>query len=195
VVGASVNYSPEFLASEPNFNLLQRLASSGGGKLLETSVPALNPFSHDRQKTFQPRDLWERLLQFAIILFVFDVGVRRIQLDRDELRKAGQLIRRKLFFWEGVPQPQEAQESLNALLARRDQVRSTQTPAAEPKPELFQPVHQVNIPLPGSESTPAVASPEPAPPAAPAPAAGQKPVDSTTSRLLEAKRRAQKRNK
>ena len=35
VIGASVNYSPEFNASEPNLNLLRRLAETGGGKLLD----------------------------------------------------------------------------------------------------------------------------------------------------------------
>ncbi|HWI57261.1 MAG TPA: glutamine amidotransferase, partial [Bacillota bacterium] len=74
VVGASVNYSPEFLAAEPNFNLLRRLAESGGGKLLDPAQPGINPFLHDRQKTFQPRALWEWLLQCAIILFTLDVG-------------------------------------------------------------------------------------------------------------------------
>ena len=59
VVGASVNYSPEFNTPEPNLNLLRRLAETGGGKLLDPTIPAVNPFSHDRQKTFQPRDLWE----------------------------------------------------------------------------------------------------------------------------------------
>ena len=63
VVGASVNYSPEFNATEPNLNLLRRMAESGGGKLLDPMIPTVNPFLHDRQKTFQPRDLWEWLLQ------------------------------------------------------------------------------------------------------------------------------------
>src|SRR5215472_12457136 len=92
VVGASVNYSPEFNAPEPNVNLLRRIAESGGGKLLDPAQPIINPFLHDRQKTFQPRDLWESLLKLAIILFVFDVGVRRIQIDREEWMRATQTL-------------------------------------------------------------------------------------------------------
>ena len=88
VIGASVNYSPEFNTAEPNLNLLRRIAETGGGKMLDPMVPAVNPFSHDRQKTFQPRDLWESLLKFAIILFTLDVGVRRIQIGRDEWLRA-----------------------------------------------------------------------------------------------------------
>ncbi|HYG34281.1 MAG TPA: hypothetical protein VEC99_05830, partial [Clostridia bacterium] len=194
-VGASVNYSPEFAAAEPHMNLLQRLAESGNGKMLNPAVPALNPFTHDRLKTFQPRDLWETLLKFAIILFTLDVGVRRIQIDREEWLKATQTLRRWIFFWQGTPRTPEAEESLTALLARREQVRSRQTaPAAEARPELFQPAQPITEPLPGATAQPAVqaATGREAAVAEP-PKPPEEPPSSTTSRLLEAKRRAQKR--
>jgi uncharacterized membrane protein len=186
-IGASVNYSPEFNATEPNLNLLRRLAESGGGKLLDRNVPALNPFSHDRRKTFQPRDLWEPLIRLAILFFLVDVGVRRIQIDRDEWSRWWS----RVAFWKLRPVKTPAEESLTALLARRDQVRSTKTAAAEVKPELFRPQKTVNMPLqpdepvpsPAAEESPATAAPTPKEPAA----------ETTTSRLLEAKRRAQKR--
>jgi uncharacterized membrane protein len=193
-IGASVNYSPEFTSSEPNFNLLRRIAESGGGKVLEPRDLTMNPFLHDRRKTFQPRDLWETLLKFAIILFTLDVAARRIQIDREEWLRATQTLRRFLFFWQGVPRAPEAEESLTALLARREQVRSTQTaPAVEPDPDLFRPERPGTAPLPGSEPA-ASASPtlQSAPAAEPEklPAEGE---TSTTSRLLAAKRRAQQR--
>ena len=183
VVGASVNYSPEFNATEPNLNLLRRLADSGGGKLLEPTVLDLNPFSHDRRKTYQPRDLWETLIKLAILLFVLDVAVRRIQLDREELER----LAKRLAFWRAAPQTTAAEESLSALLVRRDQVRSTKT-AAEARPDLFRPEKPVaevapTAPAPASALTPTAES---------APPPAETPV-STTSRLLEAKRRAQKR--
>lgn len=191
VVGASVNYSPEFMDTEPNANLLRRLAESGGGKLLDSEGSSkLNPFLHDREKTFQPVDLWEWLLRFAVVLFTLDVAVRRVQLDREELLRAARALRHRVF---GTPRPAEAEESLAALLARRDRVRTTQTaPAAAPDPNLFRPATSPTEPLPGEErpspppSQPASQSPPPAPPPQEAPA-------STTSRLLEAKRRAQRR--
>jgi uncharacterized membrane protein len=192
-LGASVNYSPEFLASEPNINLLRRLAESGGGKMLNPTVIAFNPFTHDRQKTFQPRDLWEWLLKFAVLLFTIDVGVRRIQIDRDEWLRATRTFRRWLF--PNSARPAEAEESLTALLARRDQVRSARTGAAlEPNPELFRPTGPVTQALPGETAAPAEA-PQAARSATPPPEhpkAAEEPV-TTTSRLLEAKRRAQKR--
>jgi uncharacterized membrane protein len=195
VVGASVNYSPEFTASEPNLNLLHRIVESGDGKILDPTDPTPNPFLHDRRKTFQPRDLWEWLLRAAVVLFVIDVGVRRIQLDREEMARAAQVVRRRLFFWQGAPRTPEAEESLAALLARREQVRSTQTAPSEPKPDLFRPTGPVTEALPGVEPDPgASAGPKPpGPPPAEPPKPSGEPASSTTSRLLEAKRRAQKR--
>ncbi len=194
VIGASMNYSPEFNTSEPNVNLLRRIAESSGGRLLDLADPAINPFLHDRQKTFQPRDLWEMLLKFAVLLFTVDVGVRRIQIGRDEWHRAMRVLHRWIFFWKGEPRPPESEESLAALLARREQVRSTQTaPTVEPRPDLFRPEKEVDFPLPGGEEEeppPAKGAETPPPDQPPKPPAE---AANTTSRLLEAKRRAQKR--
>lgn len=197
VVGASVNYSPEFNASEPNRNLLRRLASAGGGKELNPDQPADNPFLHDRIKTFQPRDLWQWLLQLAIILFPLDVGLRRIYIDRAEWLKATQTLRRWLFFWHGKPRPVEADESLAALLARREQVRSKTASVASSQPpaSLFAPSRPVVItePQPARDAPLAERPPAPPPEAAPTAPAPKSPA-STASRLLEAKKRAQRRH-
>jgi hypothetical protein len=194
VIGTSVNYSPEFTAPEPNLHLLQRLAEAGNGKVLEPTVSTDNPFMLDRKKTFQPRDLWEWLLRTAILLFVLDVGVRRIQIEREEMAKLWVLIRRYLPFLQPAQSRPQAEESLAALLARRDTVRSRHTaPAAQSDPALFKPQHLPTEPLPGFEAatpqtqaTSVVESAEPASVAAP--------PGSTASRLLEAKKRAQRRS-
>jgi hypothetical protein len=202
VIGASVNYSPEFAASEPNHNLLRRIAETAGGKVLDPKDTSINPFLHDRQKTFQPRDLWEWLLKFAVILFTLDVGVRRIQIDHDEWLRATRTLRRWIFFWQGVPRTPEAEESLSALLTRRDQVRSKQTAPATtaPSPDLFKPERPVTEVLPGEASALAAPKPgeggsTPSPDEKKAPEPEEKPTTTTTSRLLEAKRRAAQRRK
>jgi Ca-activated chloride channel family protein len=184
-LGASINYSPEFTAPEPNINLLKRLADAGRGKLLDPLNPGDNPFLHDRQKTFQPRDLWEWLLKFAIILFVIDVGIRRLQIDREEWARA---FAKVSVLWRGKPRPVQADESLAALLARRDKVRAERP--AEPSPDLFRPTTPVAPALPSERPT-FTPQPEEAHVAKETEPA-EEPA-STTSRLLEAKRRAQKR--
>jgi len=189
-LGASVNYSPEFNTAQPDVNLLRRLVEGGGGRTLSltnAADPAANPFLHDRQRTFQPRDLWEWLLQLALFLFVADVGVRRIYLDRAEWLTATATLRRYLFFWRGKARPVGADESLGALLARRDAVRARHTPPAAPSPELFQPARPETAILPPSET---LAVPKTAP-EAPPPAATDR--TNVTSRLLDANRRASRK--
>ena len=198
VVGASVNYSPEFSSSEPNFNLLHRITESGNGKILDPESPASNPFDHDRRTTFQPKDLWDDLLKLAVLLFTVDVGVRRIQIDREEWQKAMRVLRRRIFFWQGVPRASEADDSLAALLSRRDQVRSQQPiapvgPATQARPDLFTPEKPVT-----EADLEAEAGAQPGTPLPPPVAESKKPAEegepsSTTSRLLEAKKRAQRR--
>ena len=197
VIGASVNYSPEFNASEPNFNLLRRLAETGRGKLLDPRISSDNPFLHDRKKTFQPQDLWEWLVRLMIILFPLDVGIRRIQIDREEWLRATENLRRMLFFWTGAAvAPTKADESLAALLARREKVRSSHTaPIVEPDPSLFKPDKMIPADAEyHSHRSQSIAERESVetPPADTA-----KPAEevSTTSKLLEAKRRAKNRLK
>ncbi len=209
-IGASVNYSPEFTAPDANLPLLRRLAEAGDGRLLQPPAaapnagqpapipPGENPFLHQRRRTFQPVDWWETLLQVAILLFVLDVGLRRIQLERDELSRLLSWAKRTALFWKGIPRPAEADQSLASLLARRDEVRS-KTTSAEPRADLFQPTQPPAVAGPAAPP----ASPEPARasipnPSEPSPAGSpDKPgqpnePESMASRLLEAKRKARK---
>jgi hypothetical protein len=130
-------------------------------------------------------------LKFAIALFLADVAIRRIQIDRAEWLKATENLRRLIFFWKGVPRPVEADESLGALLARRDEVRHRTAPKVEPNPDLFRPVTQV------SQVTSTAQKPAASAPAASATEESKKPdqpqATSSAARLLEAKRRALKK--
>jgi uncharacterized membrane protein len=191
VLGASVNYSPEFNATEPNLNLLQRLAEAGGGKLLDPLTD--NPFLRGRQKTFQPRDWWEHLLKIMVVLFLFDVGVRRVDIDREEWAKWWAKVRVRLGFADPAKGAQ-SEESLTALLAKRGQVRATTTAAGRgapptPRPDLFSPVTTAApMEAVGALETTAVADAPDEEPKSAVPA-----KVATTSRLLEAKKRARKR--
>jgi uncharacterized membrane protein len=187
-LGLSVNYSPEFDDSGPNTSLLRRLAELGGGKVLNPETE--NPFTHDRKETFQPLDLRDWLLKFAILLFPLDVAVRRIQIDRAEWLRASKMLRRWLMPWRGVPRTKEADESLSALLNRRGRVRSTRTAVAT-SATLFEPEKKVQVPESGKPAP--IAGGEGAASVAPGDKPPAKDQPSVTSRLLDAKRRAQKR--
>jgi uncharacterized membrane protein len=196
VLGASVNYSPEFNASEPNLPILRRLAELGGGKLLDPVTD--NPFRLNRLKTFQPRDLWDLLLKVLVCLFLVDVGIRRVDIDREEWAKWFNQFKRSLGFGD-ARKAVESEESMSALLARKNEVRAQQSARQEsvvvlpprPSADLFKPRQAPVSPASGDvgdgggrgDGASSAETPE-AKPAAP---------DSATNRLLEAKRRAQKK--
>ncbi len=131
ILGASVNYSPEFANTQPNWRFLKRLADLGRGRELSPLNPSAGPFSHDRQRTFQSNERWEFFLKLAIVLFPLDVAVRRVQLEGEEWRRLAYRMRRLLGF-RALVDGREADESLAALLARRDAVRSTRPMAISP---------------------------------------------------------------
>ncbi len=178
MVGASMNYSPEYNAAESNLPLLRRLAEIGAGRVLNPENPTDdNPYFHDRVPTYRSLDLWEWLMRAAVVLFVFDVGVRRLQLERSELARAWRGILAYVIPWRPAVHKSQAAESLSALLARREQVRSNQpksTSVIAPAPKIEGPVvvpEKSNAPESGTAEEPS----------------------GTTSRLLEAKRRAKER--
>lgn len=196
-LGASLNYSPEFGASGTRLPLLQRLAEIGGGRVVDPLNPADNPYLRDRQRTRQPRDLWWWLMMAAVVLFPVDVGLRRVQLDREELARAWAWLLQTLRLRR--PRPEAVRpEALSTLLARKEEVRATHTVGAEsPSPELFRPAQPVAVPpeTPPAPTPPTPGAPRSAEPPGPAAdaASPEKPAESAASRLLEAKRRAQQR--
>lgn len=190
VIGASVNYSPEFDVTEPNLNLLRRLAEAGGGKVLDPVVD--NPFRLNRQRTFQPRDLWEDLLRLLVVLFVVDVGLRRVDFDREEWGKWWRKALAPLGLGRAANST-GSREALGSLLAARERTRGTRTGVGttrvgltRPADQLFQPKQTPGAPVSGVEDS-SVVSPTEAPVTKPAEPA------SATSRLLEAKKRAQRK--
>ena len=202
VIGASVNYSPEFNAADPDINLLRRMAELGGGRVLNPLNE--NPFQIGRTRTYHARDLWEDLLKSFVCLFVFDVGVRRVDFDREEWGRWLAMVRRRLGLGSGrrTAAPPEA---LGSLLASRDRVRAERTGARGPapaspapeRPDLFQP--RVPPPTgapPASPTPPEGPSRTPSTPvsgdaASPAQPPPEEPK-GTASRLLDAKRRARR---
>jgi Ca-activated chloride channel homolog len=189
-LGASINYSPEFGSSEPNMNLLQKLADIGGGRILNLQDPDNNAFLHDRQKTFMPVELWQLLMKFAVLLFTLDVGIRRVQLDPEELQRFLNKLPLWLFFWIERREVPKSEDSLSALLSRREQVRST-TAASSPASQkpVFQAWQKQSVPSAVGTAQSSAPTPQTS-----AESETNEAETNTTSRLLNAKRRAWKRN-
>ncbi len=192
MIGTSLNFSPEFASSETRWPLLNRLAEASGGKVFPAMSSEADPFAHDRRETFQPRELWEWLLRFAILLFVFDVGVRRIQVEPAELRRAFQWLLARILFWRTAAPAATRDESLSALLNRRDEVRAERVrEQSERPPMVARPVSDV-APKKKSIHVPKRPAKRPSPEE---PSEEQEPAqpESTASRLLAAKKNARRK--
>ena len=196
MVGTSVSFSPEYATSEPHWGLLQQLADASAGGTFFSSLESANPFASNRIKTFQPKDLWEWFLKLAILLFPLDVGLRRVQLDRDDLARAYRRTIDWLCFWRQKQAAPDRDESLSALLQHRDAIRARQSRPA-PETAIFE-----NLPTTVRSTTGTTASvfQEAKPKKTPPPAVEKSPAEdkpketeSTTSRLLAAKRKAQRK--
>lgn len=186
IVGASLAHSPELASSGPNLPLLKRLAEVTGGRMLDPTGPASNPFYHEREKTFQSQELWEWLVRFVVLAFVLDVGLRRVQLEAEDLQRWLAKLMAWLPFWAKAKPVSETAPSLATLLSRRNELREQQAalPVREVSTASPSIAPAIHLPL----QPPAIESETPA-------AESSAPEAGTTSRLLEAKRRAQQRKR
>ena len=91
--GFVVPYSPEYSAGGTDENFLESLAKRTGGRLIHDPEQA---FIHDLPAVGAPRQLWPYLLALVAMLFVADVGVRRVRITGPEMRAAYYKIRRRL---------------------------------------------------------------------------------------------------
>jgi len=75
-----VGYNDELRIRQPNMELLKSLANLSGGEFKPDAEKVFNPSTNHRVTTTAP--LWPRLLLMAMLLFVIDVGLRRLDLSR-----------------------------------------------------------------------------------------------------------------
>jgi Ca-activated chloride channel homolog len=91
--GFVVPYSPEYRAGGTDENFMEALAKRTGGRLIHEPDQA---FLHDLPAVGAPRQLWPYLLVLVALLFVVDVGVRRVRITGPEMRAAYYKVRRRL---------------------------------------------------------------------------------------------------
>ncbi len=203
--GVNVSYSPELRDREPNLAMLDGLAAlkarGGGAGILApplTTAPAManvagiDFFRHDLPPASGRRDLWPELVLAAVIVFVFDVFLRRVAFDMRMLLVPFAALRT---WWSRQRGLVPAVETMQRLKSRKQEVvqqveqrratvaaRPTEAarPASKPIAEAARSVDVAAKPQAVGPTSPTASSS--APPAAPEEA-------GYTSRLLAAKRK------
>jgi hypothetical protein len=91
--GFVVPYSPEYRAGGTDDTFLETLAKRTGGRLIHDPEQA---FLLELPAVGAPRQLWPYLLGLVALLFVGDVGVRRVRITGPEMRAAYYQVRKRL---------------------------------------------------------------------------------------------------
>jgi hypothetical protein len=192
-------YAAEYRTTGPNPQLLGEMASIGQGASL--TDPAAS-FADNLPPVYAPHLLTVPLLWLALVLLPFDVATRRLLIGMAELRAIlAALSRRRRLQPAAVTVASAPLSTVRATRAVRRERATVQSPAAT-APVSAPPVSQAAASAPPPRhSTAAEAAPRPASEAAVAapqatetrPAAAQADDTTTTSRLLEAKRRRRSR--
>ncbi len=177
--GMIVPYSPEYLRFESNHVALQEIARKTGGMQLDPEVRGNSIYGRRKPK----RSSWPVFDWFLIslaCLIPIDVGIRRVQLDWTLIRG-----------WLGLGRTSESTTTMGTLLERKQAVESTLSKGRQERP-LPPSVQSTPRPVrpatrPGATSKPDTSSRPPQPETA-------EPADTTTSRLLELKRKRNQQN-
>ncbi len=211
-IGLSTAYSPEYKDTQSNRYLMTQLARAGSGR---TEPSAAAVFGGDRPGIFAAKEMTWLLLLSAMLLLPFDIAVRRLAVDINDLNRAlawlrsrrqpttrrasatpelGRLKERKAgalagLDGKGSSAEQEGQEEQSDTDTRAPAptavFRSAPIPIPEHAPPPYRPAGK-NL-RPDGMDEPAPASPPPQ--ATPEPDA----EEAGMSRLMAAKRRAQQR--
>lgn len=180
--GFIVSYSPEYINFRSNWPVLQQIMEQTGGQLLELTSTAEHLFGR-RQPKQSSQPIFDWFLIALACLIPLDVAVRRVQLDRQSLRRLlgfekrgestktmGALLARKKDVSQQLKRREESPlQTLAATAAYLREAQAQRTKAPPPKRD-------------GSAAATQQKSPSP-------------PPTSTTSRLLEMKRKRQEEDR
>ncbi len=211
LAGVALPYSSEYRKLEANTSLLQRIAQMGDpdGQLLDVNPAAAGIFDSDQPPSINMQPVWEYLLVIAVLLFMLDVVMRRVIVTREDIAAAWAVARERVTRRQRAT---EQDETMAALLKRKQQVFQDQAAEdaapdkPEPKPAIPRESFKERLEREAAEtgdsterveaeSTDDTPKPDTAAgkPPAPPPIPEQPKEQSYTSRLLDAKRRAQKK--
>ena len=183
--GVTVPYSPEFADLESNTPLMRRLADQTGGHFhIDAPDELMSLESGD--EWFRPAPaavrailpIWHWLVFAAGLLLLLDVAIRRVSLERSDLRKLWQWLKRG----KAAEEPAE----IDALLRRAQAVR-------ERSARRFETAEGATVAPAGADEFARPTSPPPPAGTVPPPAAAAEDEDDPLARLRKARDRAKHR--
>jgi Ca-activated chloride channel family protein len=188
--GNVVPYSPEFREFGTNNYLLSQIASLTGGR---TNPPLDALFQRLKTDVRTSRDVWYALVIAALLLFILDIAVRRIFIERKQVEALIAVLERVVERLTPVPAKGGVEETLAALKQRKETVAHRVTrkaaPAAPPLERLpSEPAATAPTPSIGTEEK-TIAPPEPEQPEAPSAPTAE---ELHTTRLLKFRKQLRK---
>lgn len=190
--GLAVNYSREYEYNAANIPLLERMAGSGGGRLLSGED---NPFVHDLVASATITPVWQYLLLLAACVLPVEIFVRRVVVPYGLILS---------YAVRGVRLLPGLKRYIRPPAARRAPVTGTYSAAGSPTPASAPAVqHEAGVESAAPEARPAegsfgqVREPEPEKRKEEPAAAGQAGAGHSayTRQLLAAKERARKQTR
>ncbi|HXY32648.1 MAG TPA: VWA domain-containing protein [Planctomycetaceae bacterium] len=182
--GFIVSYSPEYLRFRSNPIVLDEIAEKTGGKVLKKDASADEIYRSRRHPKRSSRPIFDWFLVALACLLPLDVAFRRIQIDRHSFANLFGLGSRK----------GESTATMGTLLSRKQTLKKAFDAQRLPIPASLRPEGR-----PGATPSAGTAAPPKPPEGKPTgakPPEGKTPADeSTTSRLLELKRKRQQEGK
>jgi hypothetical protein len=100
VVGASVNYSPEFNASEPNWGPAPADRREQWRAGVESALAKDNPFCTTGEKPIKRASFGKRCSNWPSCCSLATWAVRRVQWGREEWQRGARVLRRWCVFLE-----------------------------------------------------------------------------------------------
>ena len=79
--GVAVPYSPEYRDRSANEALLREVVEETEGRVLSPRVKGKTVFAHNLPETISRTPIWDMLLKLAVLVFLLDVAFRRIAID------------------------------------------------------------------------------------------------------------------
>jgi uncharacterized membrane protein len=199
--GWVLSYSPEYSLAQPDERFLEELANLTGGKSLAERPAAA--FLHDLDQEEAARPLWPFFLGAAAFVLIADIAIRRIVINRSDLERAREGVKRRFGVRPGEYQETEMAGRMTGLkeAKRRATVIAPAVEPAQAEGVSSEPPPPPPVPTPPSAQpapppvaptpppTPAVsAEPSQPPPPRPRPVATRTTGEHSASQLLKKKR-------